>query len=51
LGEVDWGKKALGRLKAFRAFGWFDMTPDALRAFLKNTPNLEVTKILILFSI
>lgn len=42
LGERDWGKKPLVNFKALRAFGWFDMTSDALWAFLKNTPALEV---------
>lgn len=42
LGERDWGKKPLANFRALRAFGWFDMTSDALWAFLKNTPALEV---------
>jgi len=42
LGERDWGKKPMANFRALRAFGWFDMTSDALWAFLKTTPGLEV---------
>eukprot|EP01087_Luapelamoeba_hula_P022967 TRINITY_DN8366_c0_g1_i1.p1 TRINITY_DN8366_c0_g1~~TRINITY_DN8366_c0_g1_i1.p1 ORF type:complete len:873 (-),score=107.28 TRINITY_DN8366_c0_g1_i1:17-2395(-) len=40
LGEFDWGR-VWPSFKSFRAFGWFDITPGALKAMLKNTPRLE----------
>jgi len=46
MGEVDWGRKPLTNFKSFRAFGWLDISPGALRAMLKNTPNLEVCPLL-----
>ncbi|KAL6079315.1 Fbox domain containing protein [Balamuthia mandrillaris] len=42
LGVVNWGKKPLVNFRSFRAFGWLNMSPEAVRQLLKSTPNLEV---------
>eukprot|EP01090_Pellita_catalonica_P010630 TRINITY_DN22062_c0_g1_i1.p1 TRINITY_DN22062_c0_g1~~TRINITY_DN22062_c0_g1_i1.p1 ORF type:complete len:611 (-),score=72.24 TRINITY_DN22062_c0_g1_i1:29-1840(-) len=40
LGVVNWGKP-MHSLGSFKAFGWLNMTPKALRSLLENTPNLR----------
>jgi len=40
LGDVNWGHRKLS-LVSFKAFGWLDMTPNAVRSLLQSCPKLE----------